>query len=255
MVPPMPLTDGVIGGTVGFLTDAANHMPSNPAIVAALTAATGAVIVWPLWRSLNPDGGALAAAMPRLSAALPAGKALTMHHAARYPLEIPLDEIPRDGAGKSPWDIVGADAVHAAVDQFYSKILNDPELSPYFEDIDLTALKRHQAAFIGQLWGGPVVYDLGTLARVHQPLQISPEKYWRVAGHLMVTLDHLSIPDWIILFTLSRLFQARTLIIHRDFTDGIPSPDPETDPEAGEETPEVPEFDATVVKPRDGGDA
>lgn len=135
-------------------------------------------------------------------------------------LEIPLDVVPRDKIGQTPYDVVGAATIKVAVDQFYSKVCADPELADFFADLDMAALKRHQALFIGQLWGGPVVMPLGDLATKHQGLQISSARYWRVAAHLMVTLTHLNVPDWICIFTMTRLYQARNLVIARDRPGG-----------------------------------
>lgn len=133
-------------------------------------------------------------------------------------LEVPLDVIPKDKAGRTPYDVVGPNAIKSVVDQFYTKICGDPTLADVFVDVDMATLKRHQALFIGQLWGGPIFMPLADLATKHQPLNISPERYWRVAAHLMVTLTHNNVPDWICVFTMTRLYQARDLVITRQRT-------------------------------------
>lgn len=142
-------------------------------------------------------------------------------------LDIPLDVVPRDAQERTPYDVVGHDALVSVVDQFYSKVMSDPDLLPFFDrpGVDMVALKRHQALFIGQLWGGPVTFPLDVLKRAHRGLRISPEKYWRVVGHLMVTLTHNDVPDWICVFTATRLYQARNLVIDEDLRrERVPDP-------------------------------
>ena len=41
--------------------------------------------------------------------------------------------------------IGGGPAVRMVVDDFYQRVLADPELAHYFNGIDMTRLKRHQA--------------------------------------------------------------------------------------------------------------
>jgi hemoglobin len=55
--------------------------------------------------------------------------------------------------------IGGVPAVRAAVDDFYSRVLADMRLAPFFAGTDLERLKAHQRAFIAaangrsRLWG------------------------------------------------------------------------------------------------------
>ena len=71
----------------------------------------------------------------------------------------------------------GADAVNAAVDLFYEKVLGDPELAPFFTDTDMAAQKVHQKAFLMKALGGksnyqgrgPGARDLTTTGHGHRP--------------------------------------------------------------------------------------
>ena len=62
--------------------------------------------------------------------------------------------------GPSDYDVVGGGpAVSAVVNDFYERVLGDPQLAPYFEGVDLARLKRHQVLLISQVLGGPANYD------------------------------------------------------------------------------------------------
>jgi hemoglobin len=59
------------------------------------------------------------------------------------------------GGAVSDYDMVGGGpAVSAVVNDFYERVLSDPQLAPYFEGVDLARLKRHQVLLISQVLGG-----------------------------------------------------------------------------------------------------
>lgn len=219
----MTLASGLMDGL-----EALAALPGGGYGAGAVVAAAGAVVIGTGWRLTNPapitDDN-----RPTLSPHT--RKAPHMQEAVVAPLDIPLDVVPRDDQGRTPYDLIGHNAIVTAVDQFYSKVCSDPDLSDFFADIDMPALKRHQALLVGQLWGGPVAFPLERLHEVHQPLGISADQYWRVCGHLMVTLTHLNVPDWICLFTMVRLYQARTLVVAGRSPAADPAPAAAVQPE------------------------
>lgn len=84
--------------------------------------------------------------------------------------------------------IGGRTAVSTVVEDFYRRVLADPELAPYFDGIDLGRLKAHQRAFVGVALGGPEHYDGRTMAAAHQHLRITGEAFDRVVQHLAAAL-------------------------------------------------------------------
>ena len=64
--------------------------------------------------------------------------------------------------------IGGSPAVQAAVDDFYTSVLADPQLAPYFTDVDMRHLKAHQRAFIAAAIGGPQIYSGRDMAAAHR---------------------------------------------------------------------------------------
>jgi hemoglobin len=90
--------------------------------------------------------------------------------------------------------IGGADAVKAAVDDFYLRVTADPELTGYFAGTDMNRLKSHQRAFIAAAVGGPELYQGRDLAAAHAPLAITDAHFDRVVGHLVATLGSLGVP-------------------------------------------------------------
>jgi len=84
--------------------------------------------------------------------------------------------------------------IRTAVDDFYVRVVADPQLAPYFEGIDLPRLRRHQTALLSQVTGGPVEYSGRDLAAGHAGLGIRPEDFDRVVGHLVAALTALGVP-------------------------------------------------------------
>jgi hemoglobin len=66
--------------------------------------------------------------------------------------------------------IGGAPAVAAAAELFYRKVLSDPALSGYFDDVDLDRQVAKQAAFLTMALGGPGAYTGRDLRTAHAPL-------------------------------------------------------------------------------------
>ncbi len=90
--------------------------------------------------------------------------------------------------------IGGAAAVRAAVDDFYSRVLSDQQLAPFFAGIDLRHLKAHQRAFIAAAVGGPEIYQGRDMAAAHAGLAITDADFDAVVGHLAGTLAALGVP-------------------------------------------------------------
>ena len=87
--------------------------------------------------------------------------------------------------------IGGASAVSAAVDDFYRRVLADPELAGYFIGVDVDRVKAHQRLFIAAAIGGPAAYRGRPMREAHAGLHVRDEDFDRVVGHLAATLTSL----------------------------------------------------------------
>jgi hemoglobin len=90
--------------------------------------------------------------------------------------------------------IGGKDAVSAAVDSLYDRLLADPELAPRFEGTDMTRQKAHMRAFMASAVGGHEIYSGQDMRTAHARLRITAREFDRVVDHLVATLVSLSIP-------------------------------------------------------------
>lgn len=84
--------------------------------------------------------------------------------------------------------IGGAETVRSVVERLYVLIIEDERLRGYFDTVNLAGQKRHMAALLSQVLGGPKEYDGRGLAEAHAPLHITPEHYALVGDYLTAAL-------------------------------------------------------------------
>jgi hemoglobin len=90
-------------------------------------------------------------------------------------------------------DIGGAAAITVAVEVFYTRVTDDPELEPWFGGIDIDRLKAHQRAFLTAALGGPDLFTGRTMEAAHAGLGITIEAFDSVLEHLAYTLFDLGL--------------------------------------------------------------
>jgi hemoglobin len=92
----------------------------------------------------------------------------------------------------------GAPAVEAAVEDFYRRILADPDLAPMFVGKDLARLKAQQRAFIAAALGGAEIYAGREMYAAHARIGVTGRDFDAVVAHLVDTLMALGVPDFTI---------------------------------------------------------
>jgi hemoglobin len=81
-------------------------------------------------------------------------------------------------------EVGGKPAVSAIVEDFYDRILADPNLTHFFEGRDMNKLKRHQRALVTVALGGTSeAYTGQMMAPAHRGLNIDDDSFDRVLDH------------------------------------------------------------------------
>ena len=83
----------------------------------------------------------------------------------------------------------GADGLARIVDRLYALALDDPALEPVFARVDLDALQRHQARFLGFVLGSGDATIGAQMRRAHTGLEITPRQFTAMARHLTTALE------------------------------------------------------------------
>jgi len=85
--------------------------------------------------------------------------------------------------------IGGAEALETVVDDFYRRVLADPELAGFFAGTNMNRLKGRQVEFFSAALGGPEPYPGAPMRQVHQVRGITTHHFNLVAGHLTESLE------------------------------------------------------------------
>lgn len=75
----------------------------------------------------------------------------------------------------------------------YDRLLADPELAPFFKDIDIDVLREHMADFLGVVTGGPNIYQGRDIREAHAGLAITDDHFDRLLAHLDAATHMLGI--------------------------------------------------------------
>jgi hemoglobin len=89
----------------------------------------------------------------------------------------------------------GEEAVNAAVDIFYKKILADDTVNGFFKHTDMHAQASKQKAFMMMVFGGPDEYKGKNMRDAHAGMKLTEAHFNAVAGHLKSTLEELNVPQ------------------------------------------------------------
>lgn len=93
--------------------------------------------------------------------------------------------------------IGGQDAVNAAVDIFYDKVLSDYRINRFFDKTDMPKQVAHLKAFMTVAFGGPDEYTGRSLRDAHARLVrmgLNDSHYDIVMEHLGATMQQLNVP-------------------------------------------------------------
>ncbi|MFC7546670.1 group 1 truncated hemoglobin [Plantactinospora sp. GCM10030261] len=131
----------------------------------------------------------------------------------------PIDNAAPAAAGPTHFErIGGTPAVKAAVDLFYEQVLDDPQLAPYFVDVNMPEQRRHMVLMLTLVLGGPNAYTGRPLDEAHKPLNIPGAHYELVGEYLVRTLRKLDVPADVIDDVQAILGQVRGQVV----SDGDP---------------------------------
>lgn len=89
--------------------------------------------------------------------------------------------------------IGGEETISRLIDDFYQRVMNDDELSPFFVDVPMEKLRRMQREFFTVALDGESNYSGRPLAYVHHGRGIKPRHFQRYVEHLDATLSSFQL--------------------------------------------------------------
>ena len=100
--------------------------------------------------------------------------------------------------------IGGEPALVAVVDDFYVRVLADPQLAGFFAGVNMPKLKGRQVEFFAAALGGPDHYQGAGMREAHTGRGIGQADFDKVAFHLTAALAAAGVPAE----TTAQIFEA-----------------------------------------------
>ncbi|MBD0324071.1 MAG: group 1 truncated hemoglobin [Aldersonia sp.] len=91
--------------------------------------------------------------------------------------------------------IGGQEALITVVDDFYKRVLADPQLAGFFAGSNMSRLKGKQVEFFAAALGGPDEYSGLSMKDTHRGRGIGQIHFDLVAKHLSESLADAGVPD------------------------------------------------------------
>ncbi|HEX3036658.1 MAG TPA: group 1 truncated hemoglobin [Thermodesulfobacteriota bacterium] len=92
----------------------------------------------------------------------------------------------------------GYDAIAAVIDDFFKRMINDPQLGRFFIGLSTDSKMRAQQLtvdFVCNATGGPCLYTGRDMKTVHTGLNINEDDWNLSAKYLTATLDKFNVPE------------------------------------------------------------
>lgn len=107
----------------------------------------------------------------------------------------------------------GFSTVSKIVMTLYDKLLDDDDVGPFFDDVDMPRLIDHQTKFVSSLMGGPASFTDKHIENAHKHLTIHDAHFNRLKELIDETLTEFSVEDEDIQTVLAAFEQRRSLLI------------------------------------------
>jgi len=99
----------------------------------------------------------------------------------------------------------GEQAIAELIDQFYDRVVTDPELKPFFRNVSMVKLRRMQRDFFSAALDGPINYTGRPLGYVHHGRGITKHHFSLYVGHLINTLQNFALKEQDVQDIISRI--------------------------------------------------
>ncbi|MEM6480377.1 MAG: group 1 truncated hemoglobin [Pseudomonadota bacterium] len=87
----------------------------------------------------------------------------------------------------------GFSTVSKIVLTLYDRLLDDDDVGPFFDDVDLPSIIDHQTKFVSSLMGGPASFTDEHIQKAHQHLTICPHHFDRLQMLIMEVMTEFDV--------------------------------------------------------------
>ncbi len=107
----------------------------------------------------------------------------------------------------------GFSQVSKIVFALYDTLLDNDEIGPFFDDVDMSRVVDHQTKFIASLLGGPASYSDNQLRQLHSHIEINDKQFDELETVLRDTLTEYNIEPKDIDRVVAEFEKRRSLIV------------------------------------------
>ncbi|MFD2822754.1 group 1 truncated hemoglobin [Lacinutrix iliipiscaria] len=108
----------------------------------------------------------------------------------------------------------GEDAVNAAVDLFYKKVLADDIINSYFKHTNMQSQAVKQKMFLSHVFGGKDTYNGKSLRQAHKYMKLENKHFEAVAKHLLATLHELKVNSDVIAEVALTVYKSKDDVLN-----------------------------------------
>lgn len=108
----------------------------------------------------------------------------------------------------------GFASVSRIVMDLYDRLLDDEEIGPFFDDVEMARVIDHQTKFVASLMGGPASYSDEQIRRMHHHLPIGKDHFARLSDILAETLRDHGMSDEDVAAVVDEFEKRRSLVVH-----------------------------------------
>lgn len=101
----------------------------------------------------------------------------------------------------------------------YERLLDDDDVGPYFDDVDMPKLMDHQTKFVSALMGGPASFSDAHIERAHQHLIVRDADFDRLKELVDATLSDFNLQRVDIDTVLKSFEDRRSLLVRPQNVD------------------------------------
>ena len=99
----------------------------------------------------------------------------------------------------------GKQAIAELIDDFYDRVVADPELKPFFKNVSMDKLRRMESEFFSAALDGPIIYTGRPLRYVHHGRGITKHHFSLYVGHLITILQGFALKEQDLQDIISRI--------------------------------------------------
>jgi hemoglobin len=97
--------------------------------------------------------------------------------------------------------------------ELYDRLLDDDDVGPFFDDVDMARVVDHQTKFVSALLGGPASFTDDQIRRVHADIEISDRHFETLKAILSGTLTDFGLEPDDVLTVLDAFEERRRLVV------------------------------------------